>query len=499
MSSSAYPSLPSATSIRLLHLAPGTLDEPIVGSLNVVDLKYKPKYECVSYTWGDAGDEEEISVDGEELFIRRHLWEALRRMRLPDQFRVLWIDALCISQSDLDEKAQQVHMIGKIVSLASSVLAWLGEHADGSEAIFHGWPAEETVTANMPLESIPPDFWKRRIEVWVAFCSRRWFSRTWIIQEVVVAKEVHVFCGKDIGHWTTLFEDSINRRVTKTALAAIGVLVHDVQKVDSIEVAVAVGAVLPQDLFKCYMANFLSLANLVDTRRLWRGKAGIPHLAGSRGLPFERFSGDVIASKCLDRRDKIYALRSIFYGPGARPSHGIPVDYTIDIVELMMRSLDSRIFSGMSLTLYLARSGMAPYLARDLIHLLELSNDEVEAVVDIIASQPLYLNDDRLTVLAYVCITDARTPKEVTSKLLGLSDDSNMWLYQKFWKPGCTEKLLRWHGVRKAGGDMYSLLEDASTSDPQRHMLDSAVRAAQRSICMGSRLSESQLRRLSNH
>ena len=446
MSISAYPSLPSATSIRLFHLAPGALDEPIVGSLGVVDLENEPEYECVSYTWGDASDEEEIFVNAEKVLIRRHLWEALRRMRLPTEPRALWIDALCISQSDLAEKAKQVHMIGKIVSLASSVLAWLGEHADGSEAVFHGWPAEETVTANMPMDCVPLEFWIRRLEVWLAFCSRRWFSRRWIIQEVIVAKEVHVFCGKDIGLWATLFEDSIDRYGTDKTLAGTGPLIHDVQKVDYNEFAVTVMAVLPQDLVECYRANFLFLANLVDTRR--RHRYIHHYLDGAGELPFEWSSGNATASKCLDRRDKIYALRSIIYGPHAEPGHGIPVDYTIDIAELMMRSLDSRICFDMTLD-----------LARDLIRLFELSNDEVEAVVDIIASQPLSLNDARLTVLAYVCITDARTPTEVPFKLFEVSGLTDARIFKDIWKPVATEKLLRWHSVRKAGGEMHSVAD----------------------------------------
>ena len=418
--------------------------------LSVVDLENKPDYECVSYTWGDAGDEEEISVDAEKVLIRRHLWEALRRMRLSVQPRLLWIDALCISQSDLDEKAQQVHMIGKIVHHASRVLAWLGEHADGSEAILHGWPAEETVTTNMSLESIPLDLCIRRLESWLAFCSRRWFSRTWIIQEVVVAKDVHVFCGKDVGHWTTLFED----RLGDSGIDGLDIgLMHDAVKgVSPTDLFRKVVAVLSDDLIERYNVKVQSLGALIRTRSRYQGRNDLPV---SRGFSFELFSSNVITSKCLDRRDKIYALRSIIYGPSVEPSHGIPVDYTIECVELLIRSLDFGIFSG-----------TYPYLARNLIKLLELSDDEVEAVVDRVASQPALLNRSRLTVLAYVCITDARTPEEVTSRLLGLSGNSSRWLYKDFWKPGCTENLLRWHSVRKAGGDMYSLLEYAATSNP---------------------------------
>ena len=148
-------------------------------------------------------------------------------------------------------------------------------------------------------------------------------------------------------------------------------------------------------------------------------------------------------------------LRSIIYGPSAEPGHGIPVDYSIDVVELMIRSLDSHIFSD-----------TYPYLAENLARLLELSDDEVEAVVDIIASQPSQLNTSRVTVLASVCITDARTPEEVTSKLFGMEDYHFTWVYHDFWKPGCAEKLLKWHSVRRAGGDMYSLLNFPWTSDP---------------------------------
>ena len=453
MSISVYPSLPSATSIRLFHLAPGTLHEPIAGCLEVVDLKNEPDYECVSYTWGDASDEEAILVDGEKVLIRRHLWEALRRMRLPTEPRALWIDALCISQSDLDEKAKQVHMIGKIVSLASSVLAWLGEHADGSEAIFHGWSAQDTITVDIPLESIPRSLWTRRLKIWLAFCSRRWFSRTWIIQEIVVAKEVHVFCGKDAGRWTILFEDAVTRaKANERFYDNLWAVLDGVEGVSSVDLYNKATALLSGDLLRRYNASVHFLTDLVDMRRRYRDK---DYFGGPGGLAFQWFTSNAVASKCLDRRDKIYALRSIIYGPDAEPGHGIPVDYTVNMAELLIQSVDSGIFYG-----------TYPYLARDLIQLLELSEDEVETAVNRIANQPSLVNKARVTLLAYVCITDTRTPKEVTSKLLDLREGSSIWLYEDIWQPGCAEKLLKWHSLRKAGGDMYSLLEDASTSDP---------------------------------
>ena len=306
MSVLTWPNLPSSTSIRLFTLTAGNLGDPIVGSLSVVDLEDRPAYECVSYTWGDAGEQEELLLNGFPVQIRRHLWEALRRMRLSIEPRVLWIDAICISQYDLDEKARQVQMIGKIVHHASRVLAWLGEHADGSEAILRGWPPEDIVTANANIsqDSFPLSFWTPRFEVWLAFCSRPWFSRTWIIQEVVVAKEVLVFCGEDVGHWTTLFENPMNRVMRDGHFHNFGAVLGGVKSVSPIHFREKVVAFLPKGLLARCEASFKSLAALVDTRGKYQNTNQSDE---PRGLSLIWFSSNAITSKCLDRRDKIYA------------------------------------------------------------------------------------------------------------------------------------------------------------------------------------------------
>ncbi|KAK3485259.1 uncharacterized protein B0T23DRAFT_389984 [Neurospora hispaniola] len=47
----------------------------------------------------------------------------------------LWIDQLCINQSDSDEKAVQVGLMSQIYSRAKQVLIWLGPAADGSDEV----------------------------------------------------------------------------------------------------------------------------------------------------------------------------------------------------------------------------------------------------------------------------------------------------------------------------------------------------------------------------
>lgn len=51
----------------------------------------------------------------------------MRALRKTDETVTLWIDSICIDQSNLAEKSMQVALMGQIYSLASSVMVWLGE------------------------------------------------------------------------------------------------------------------------------------------------------------------------------------------------------------------------------------------------------------------------------------------------------------------------------------------------------------------------------------
>jgi hypothetical protein len=55
-----------------------------------------------------------------------NLAQALNRLRLDNQFRTLWIDAVCIDQPTLVEKSSQIALMTRIYHRASNVLIWLG-------------------------------------------------------------------------------------------------------------------------------------------------------------------------------------------------------------------------------------------------------------------------------------------------------------------------------------------------------------------------------------
>jgi hypothetical protein len=122
--------------IRLLVLWPGPKFSPIQGHLIVSPLLQCPPYEALSYTWGDPAEKSPIHISGAMFSAQRNLKSALHHLRYLDKVRVLWVDALCINQTDNDEKSSQVARMGDIYKRAEQTTVWLGEAGDDShEAI----------------------------------------------------------------------------------------------------------------------------------------------------------------------------------------------------------------------------------------------------------------------------------------------------------------------------------------------------------------------------
>jgi len=72
-----YQTLATPTSIRLLHLHAGTEDGKVHCSLSVHEFEEAPKYEALSYVWGQSGGTKTIWVDKVRLDIGENLFDAL--------------------------------------------------------------------------------------------------------------------------------------------------------------------------------------------------------------------------------------------------------------------------------------------------------------------------------------------------------------------------------------------------------------------------------------
>ncbi|KAH8659213.1 heterokaryon incompatibility protein-domain-containing protein [Tricladium varicosporioides] len=195
--------------IRLLTLHPGSGDDAILFSIQTAPLFEAPDYQALSYTWGDPLARVSIYlIDNihaksdllvHEIRVTQNLKWALQDLRSTRSKITLWIDALCINQSDQKERTQQIQVMGLIYRKATSVCVWLGP--DNNKIDLAIWLFEQAIRGRASGgtgSQVHGDNTHKLGEVdWEAlteFFSRSWWSRIWVVQEVMYAKTVTLIC-----------------------------------------------------------------------------------------------------------------------------------------------------------------------------------------------------------------------------------------------------------------------------------------------------------------
>jgi hypothetical protein len=210
-----YRKLTQRNSIRLLRIEPGNTERMrfYLETTSLTQLsRPSPTYEALSYVWGTGDRSVAISSAEGSIKVTKDLGDALRRLRLPDQPRYLWVDAVCINQSDDGERGHQVRLMRKIYKRTESVLIWLGKdeqnqagaafsiaRAIASGGYVQGQPVGEASFTKRGIsidEHLPPP--PADLISWGAVASlfgNSWFWRVWCIQEVALAASAIVLWG----------------------------------------------------------------------------------------------------------------------------------------------------------------------------------------------------------------------------------------------------------------------------------------------------------------
>ena len=90
-------------------------------------------FDALSYAWGSGDSPRSILINNREYAVGANLHAALLHLRDRSMDRIVWVDAICIDQTNTAEKSQQVQSMAKIYAKASRVIVWLGEAAATSD------------------------------------------------------------------------------------------------------------------------------------------------------------------------------------------------------------------------------------------------------------------------------------------------------------------------------------------------------------------------------
>ena len=167
--------------IRLIQIEPaGHISEPLTCRLFHVALADKPRYDALSYRWGDEITKYPLRLNQNGFLIGKNLEDALRYLRAHAPRVLFWIDAICINQDDTPERNSQLRIMPDIYFKASTVWVWLGDYS----SLWSGWNIASS-----------------RAKLQEALCADEYWSRLWIIQEVQLARQIMVAYGANPMDW----------------------------------------------------------------------------------------------------------------------------------------------------------------------------------------------------------------------------------------------------------------------------------------------------------
>lgn len=216
-----YKSLLSPDSIRILELQPSKASSSdihcklIQKTLSQCDSDLFEHYIALSYVWGSQNELQSIYVDGYLFEVTINLRNALQDLREQNRVVMLWADAVCINQRDIEERNRQVSLMGSIYTIARHTVIYLGESNEkidellnyvrstagsmvNSHALIHRMKDNGTCS---PFEAPAMDSIRSTLR---ELLTCPWFNRVWVFQELVLSRDRWAQCGTHRVKWGLL-------------------------------------------------------------------------------------------------------------------------------------------------------------------------------------------------------------------------------------------------------------------------------------------------------
>lgn len=165
----------------------------------------KHQYDAVSYVWGDDEPSQEVWIDGNRLLVRQNIWRFLVHLSIHMMLQEcpLWIDCISINQASTFEKNAQVQVMSTIFRNARRVLIWLGDDSEVSElsVIGQSFSREDNaidwdcMSKALDLRLSENFDYLRSL---TSIFDNIYFTRLWMVQEVTLALQPRIICGKSL-------------------------------------------------------------------------------------------------------------------------------------------------------------------------------------------------------------------------------------------------------------------------------------------------------------
>ena len=294
-------------------------DEDIIAcSLEKTKLADSNPFYALSYVWGSEAHLAPILLEGQTVYVRKNLWLFLHAIRnrfcgptndtLSHNRTIrVWADYISINQIDLPERNYQVSMMGEIYQAADAVYAWLGEspspYDDGMQFIKE---IKAMQAQNIPLAHIYDE--QSSVSRLRNIASSAYWTRLWIKQEVLLAKDVWFFFGQDVANWEDVrFAADLRQENPKDSQrwhlsSDVGSEQHSTPLTNSEQ----------------------AMTSLLNSRASYSSEVGLQELV-------TRFSD----AGCQDARDRIYALLSLI---DSETRQQIVVDYEKPLFQILLEN-----------------------------------------------------------------------------------------------------------------------------------------------------------------
>ena len=206
---------------RLLNIAADDhFAAPLQGWLSKHPIDKAPKYFTLSYAWGNVTKKGSVQLRGNSLTISLTVEDALRTLRKL-RVRRVWIDQICINQQHIPERNYQVTRMNDIYAHARQCFMHLPSLSNDKEAradasalcewVEHFREAMRKDSGRYGRHPEKDDPWNRgslrlrraRRCMFEIFQSS-YFTRLWVLQEVVYSRKVTILWGSTEIPWHVL-------------------------------------------------------------------------------------------------------------------------------------------------------------------------------------------------------------------------------------------------------------------------------------------------------